>query len=58
MFWLTTLRNFAVGNVKVGPRGTRFAAAAYTWVPLITLVCYVAVFLMFQTRLDILNGLF
>ena len=58
LFWLTTLRNFAEGNFTIGPRGTKFAAAAYTWVPLLSLITYIVVFLLFQTRLDILNGLF
>jgi uncharacterized membrane protein len=56
-FWLVTLRNLSVGNFRVGPSATKFFAGAYTWVPLITLVCYVIVFLLFQTRLDILTGL-
>ena len=57
LFWLVTLRNFAQGNLRVGPRGTKFAAAAYTWVPLLSLVCYLIIFLMFQTWLNILGGL-
>lgn len=56
-FWLTTIRNFKDGNLKVGPRATRFWASAYTWVPLITLVCYLLVLIIFQTRLNLLGSL-
>lgn len=57
MFWLTTIRNLKDGNLKVGPRATRFYAGAYTWVPLITLVCYLIVFLMFEIHLNLLQRL-
>jgi uncharacterized membrane protein len=57
LFWIVTLYNLRVGNLKVPPRPTRFFAAAYSWVPLITLVCYLVVALLYQVRLNALSFL-
>lgn len=56
-FWLTTLGNLHNGNIRVGPRATAFFRGAYAWVPLITLVCYAVIFLIYQTHLSLLTSL-
>jgi uncharacterized membrane protein len=56
-FWLTTIRNLKEGHLRVNARATRFWASAYTWVPLITLVCYLAILGIYQARLDLFNSL-
>ncbi|HEY1530795.1 MAG TPA: vitamin K epoxide reductase family protein [Galbitalea sp.] len=56
-FWLTTIRNLKEGHLRVNARATRFWASAYTWLPLITLVCYLAILGIYQARLDLFNSL-
>ena len=57
LFWLTTIRNLKNGDLRVSPRATKFFASAYTWVPLITLVCYLVVLAIYQVQLQLLNYL-
>jgi uncharacterized membrane protein len=57
LFWLTLIRNLKDGNLRVGPRATKFWSSAYTWVPLITLVCYLLIFLIYQVHLNLLSSL-
>jgi uncharacterized membrane protein len=57
LFWLVTLYNIKTGNIHVGPRATKFFAGAYTFVPLITLVCYAIVFLLYVVFLNALSYL-
>lgn len=57
MFWLVTLYNLKTGNIPAGTGLRRFAAGAYGYVPLITLLCYIVVLVLYQVRLDILNSL-
>jgi uncharacterized membrane protein len=57
VFWLVTLRNFSTGVFPVPPRARSFFAAAYTWVPAITIVCYLAIAVLAQVRLDLLSNL-
>jgi uncharacterized membrane protein len=57
LFWLVTLYNLKVGNIRVGPRATTFFASAYTFVPLITLVCYAVVFVLYAVFLNALSYL-
>ncbi|WP_348272755.1 vitamin K epoxide reductase family protein [Rathayibacter sp. VKM Ac-2760] len=56
-FWLVTLRNLREGVFPVPSGVSRFAAAAYGWTPFITLVCYLAIAVMAQVRLDVLSYL-
>ena len=56
-FWLTTIGNLKNGNFKVGPRATRFWSGAYGWVTIITLVGYLAIFLLYEVRLNLLARL-
>lgn len=56
-FWLVTIRNLKLGNLAVGPRATRFWSGAYSWVLILTLVCYGIIFLLFEVVLNLLNRL-
>jgi uncharacterized membrane protein len=56
-FWLTLIGNLKNGVLRVGPGATRFFASAYTWVPLITLVCYLVILFIYQTRLSLFTSL-
>jgi uncharacterized membrane protein len=58
LFWLVTFRSFKEGYFKVGTRPTKFFAGAYTWVPLITLVCYILILLAYQAQINLLGTLF
>jgi uncharacterized membrane protein len=57
LFLVVTLRNFAEGVWPSGIRARRFFAAARTWVPLISLGCYLVVAVIAQVRLDFLATL-
>jgi uncharacterized membrane protein len=57
MFWLVTLHNLRSGNIPVPERARGFFESAYTWVPLITLGCYLIVAVIAQLRLDVLSYL-
>ena len=54
-FWLVTLYNLKEGHIPLPSGAVRVARVAYTYVPLITLICYLAVFLIAQVRLDVVN---
>jgi uncharacterized membrane protein len=56
-FWLTTIGNLKYGNFKVGPRATQFWSSAYGWVTIITLVGYLAIFLLYEVHLNLLARL-
>ena len=56
-FWLTTIGNLKTGVLAVGPGATKFFTSAYTWVPLITLVCYLVILFIYQTRLGLFTSL-
>jgi uncharacterized membrane protein len=49
-FWAVTLYNLKTGNIPVPASVSRFAASAYSWVPLITLVCYAIVAVLAQIQ--------
>ncbi len=57
LFWVVTLHNLSAGNIPVGEGARRFFAAAYAWVPLITIASYLVVALIAQARLDLLSYL-
>ncbi|MET0725350.1 MAG: vitamin K epoxide reductase family protein [Leifsonia sp.] len=57
LFWIVTLSNLRDGQLPSGPRVRAFASAAYGWIPLITLACYLVVALIAQLRLDVLGHL-
>jgi uncharacterized membrane protein len=56
-FWMVTFYNLKQGNIPVPPSVRRIAAAAYSWVPLITLACYAIVAVLAQIQLDWLHRL-
>ena len=57
VFLAVTLYNFKVGNLPGGASVRRVAAAAYSWMFVITIVCYIAFFLVAQVNMDVLNRL-
>lgn len=57
MFWLVTLRNFRDGVLPSGPRARQLFGAAYGWVPVISLACYIVIAVLAQLRLDVLSYL-
>jgi uncharacterized membrane protein len=56
-FLAVTLYNLRSGNLPAGPRLRSAAGALYGWVPAISLLCYVAIAVMAQLRLDVLATL-
>ncbi|MBC7763332.1 MAG: vitamin K epoxide reductase family protein [Candidatus Saccharibacteria bacterium] len=56
-FWLVTFYNLKTGHIPVPASIRRIAAAAYSYVPLITLLSYVIVAIIAQLRLDLINHL-
>ncbi|WP_231727766.1 MULTISPECIES: vitamin K epoxide reductase family protein [unclassified Rathayibacter] len=56
-FWLVTLRNLRDGVFPVPESVQRFARAAYGWIPFITLICYLAIAVLAQFRLNVLSYL-
>jgi uncharacterized membrane protein len=57
VFLAVTLYNFKVGNLPGGPSVRRAAAGAYSWLFVITIVCYIAFFIVAQVNMDVLNRL-
>ena len=57
MFWLVSLYNLKSGNIRVSPRAKAFYNGAYGWLPLITLLSYVIVAVLFQVNLNVLKYL-
>jgi uncharacterized membrane protein len=57
IFFAVTLRNFSEGAIASPPGFRRFATAARSWVPLISLVCYLIIAVIAQLRLDVLHHL-
>jgi uncharacterized membrane protein len=55
VFWAVTLFNLKSGNIPLPDAGRRFFAAAYGWIPLIVLVCYLVVAVIAQLQLDWIN---
>jgi hypothetical protein len=56
-FWLVTLRNLKSGVFGLSTRARGFFGAAYGYVPLISVVCYIVIALIAQFRLDLLGSL-
>ena len=57
LFLAVTFRNLATGAIPA-PRGARrFFGAARSWVPLVSLVCYLVIAVIAQLRLDVLHSL-
>ncbi|MEO6942787.1 MAG: vitamin K epoxide reductase family protein [Terrimesophilobacter sp.] len=58
LFWAVTLFNLSTGHIRVPASAQKFFAAAYGWVPFITLASYLVVAGIAQVRLDVINSLF
>ncbi|MET4704175.1 vitamin K epoxide reductase family protein [Frigoribacterium sp. UYMn621] len=56
-FWLITFFNLKSGHIPVSARLRDLGAAAYGYVPLITLVSYVVVAALAQVQLDVIHRL-
>ncbi len=54
-FWAVAFHVLKTGAIPVPSGARRFFAAAYTWVPLITLLSYLVVALIAQGRLDVIH---
>ncbi|GAA1774761.1 vitamin K epoxide reductase family protein [Agromyces lapidis] len=51
-FWVVTLHNLRSGNIPASARVRRLAAGWFTWIPLITIVCYAIVILLAQLQMN------
>ncbi|TFD62952.1 vitamin K epoxide reductase family protein [Cryobacterium suzukii] len=56
-FLAVTLYNFTVGNLPGGASVRRVADAAYSWIFVITIVCYIVFFIVAQVNMDVLSRL-
>jgi uncharacterized membrane protein len=56
-FWLVTLHNLRSGNIPVPARARSFFAGAFTFIPLITLICFIVIALIAQVRVDWIHRL-
>jgi uncharacterized membrane protein len=56
-FLAITLYNLKEGNIPVSPSVARFAAAAYSWLFVITIGCYIIFAVVAQVNMDFLNRL-
>ena len=54
-FLIVTLNNLRNGTIALPPRGRAFAAAAYSWIPVISLGLYLVVAVLAQVQLDVLG---
>ncbi|WP_431221114.1 vitamin K epoxide reductase family protein [Leifsonia xyli] len=57
-FWAVTLYNLKEGNIPVPPPARAFFGTLYSWVPLITIVCYAIVAVLAQLQLDWIHRAF
>ncbi len=57
MFLAVTLHNLTAGNLPAGPRVRRFASVAYSWIGVITIVCYLVAAVIAQLEMNFLNRL-
>ncbi len=56
-FLIVTLHNLRSGTIPLPARGRAFAAAAFGWIPIITLGLYLVVAVIAQLQLDVLGSL-
>lgn len=56
-FLAVTLYNLKTGNIPVPASVRRVAGTLYSWVPLITIVCYAIVAILAQLKLDWLHNI-
>lgn len=56
-FLIVTLHTLRSGTIPLPPRGRAFAAAAFGWIPIVTLGLYLVVAVIAQLQLDVLGRL-
>ena len=56
-FWLVTISNLRDGTIPVPARARDFFEGAYSWVPAISLVCFIIIAALAQVRLDWIGSL-
>lgn len=57
VFWAVTLANVAAGHFTARPRIRALGRTVLEWVPLITVCCYLVVFVLAEARLDVIRHL-
>jgi len=57
VFWMVTLGSLRDGTITANTRVRSVANSAYSWIPAITLVCYLLIAVLAQLRLDVLSTL-
>lgn len=55
LFWVVVLHSMRSGVIPLPPRARQFAAAAFGWILLITLVCYLIIAVLAQLQLDVIS---
>lgn len=55
VFWLVVLHSLRSGAIPLPPAARRFADAAFGWIPIITLACYLVVAVLAQVQLDVIS---
>lgn len=58
LFWIVVLHALRSGALGVPDSAMHFARAAFGWIPLITLACYLIIAVLAQWQLDIVGELF
>lgn len=53
LFWMVTLFNLREGHIPASASLRRFSAAAYSWVPVLTLASYLVVAVIAQVQLNV-----
>ena len=56
-FLIVTLHNLRSGTIPIPARGRAFAAAAYSWIPIISLGLYLVIAVIAQLQLDVLGSI-
>jgi len=56
-FLIVTLHNLRSGTIALPARGRAFAAAAYSWIPIISLGLYLVIAVIAQLQLDVLGSI-
>ena len=57
LFWLVTINNLRDGTIPLPPRARAFFEGAYSWVPAISVICFVIIAALAQVRLDVIGSL-
>lgn len=55
MFWVVVLHSMRSGAIPLPPAGRRIAGVLFSWIPIITLGCYLIIAVLAQVQLDVLS---